>query len=658
MATKSYQYQNQGRRACTEMPDNCDAIDINNIPEGHDNNANQIPVGDDVDDIDFKNYKGIYANDDSGQKYQCPETGAHFEYNDLCKRMIKIQEKRKQDDEKIYGKSSQSQQQIHQVYASGVQPQINNIVGGQATNEIFSSSIMSEKLDYNHSHNMQPGNQKMLQFKNKFEELSQQQNRMSSSGAPTQLKSSDNINGGNSRNNKENCYSFLQQKSMKDLTGSTAQPIIHSTQHNKRQSHDRPKATGQNMNAIDTYNKLMQIMNDKVLKNVNSAITGSRGKSGEKSTKTISQPAIMNQSSSNKKIKTFATNQSIIPQTSKIQASQNSHSREKTNQHQSITTVLKSQPKIVSAGSSRNNNGIQGQMNTQAATKQFLSFYQNMNNQSTTNKRHDLLQNNSASINVLQDPNSYQLIRDSSNKKLSSQKSTGSINQKGNIQKSQQIDSQATINELMTKYMKQQQSQGIAVSGTVVSNDKSRNSNIIMSSKTQTESMIKNGPGNSTTKQASRPITANAYNNQVQVPTSQVLQSKILVSQPNQNKRKSGSGIEYQQSRNSGQYMHTHQTVQNIATNVENNDYLRRVEYQNASNEGYTSTALQDLQKKIESKNKSRSGTAGVGVSHNSYHMKQQQHLSSSGTGNAFGQQQRSQNNINNYFSGNNNGRQ
>lgn len=49
-------------------------------------------------------------------------------------------------------------------------------------------------------------------------------------------------------------------------------------------------------------------MNDKVLKNVSSALTGSRGKSGEKSAKTISQPAIMNQSSSNKKIKTFATN--------------------------------------------------------------------------------------------------------------------------------------------------------------------------------------------------------------------------------------------------------------------------------------------------------------------------------------------------------------
>lgn len=33
---------------------------------------------------------------------------------------------------------------------------------------------------------------------------------------------------------------------------------------------------------MDTYNKLMQLMNDKVLKNVNSVLSGSRGKSTEK----------------------------------------------------------------------------------------------------------------------------------------------------------------------------------------------------------------------------------------------------------------------------------------------------------------------------------------------------------------------------------------
>ncbi len=88
MATKSFNNYTGGRRACTEMPDNCDAYDLNQLPD-HDEQQ-PVPVGDDVDDIDFKNYKGIYANDEAGQKYQCPETGAHFEFKDLCRRMVKI----------------------------------------------------------------------------------------------------------------------------------------------------------------------------------------------------------------------------------------------------------------------------------------------------------------------------------------------------------------------------------------------------------------------------------------------------------------------------------------------------------------------------------------------------------------------------------------
>ena len=40
--------------------------------------------------VDLINYKGIYFDDDSGQKYQCPETGAHFEYLDMFRRLKKI----------------------------------------------------------------------------------------------------------------------------------------------------------------------------------------------------------------------------------------------------------------------------------------------------------------------------------------------------------------------------------------------------------------------------------------------------------------------------------------------------------------------------------------------------------------------------------------
>lgn len=48
---------------------------------------------------DLINYKGIYFDDDSGQKYQCPETGAHFEYLDMYRRLKKISNLRSQDEQ-------------------------------------------------------------------------------------------------------------------------------------------------------------------------------------------------------------------------------------------------------------------------------------------------------------------------------------------------------------------------------------------------------------------------------------------------------------------------------------------------------------------------------------------------------------------------------
>ena len=43
--------------------------------------------------VDLNNYKGIYFDDDN-EKYQCPETGAHFKFEDLCARMERIRIKR------------------------------------------------------------------------------------------------------------------------------------------------------------------------------------------------------------------------------------------------------------------------------------------------------------------------------------------------------------------------------------------------------------------------------------------------------------------------------------------------------------------------------------------------------------------------------------
>lgn len=44
------------------------------------------------------NYKGIYFDDDSGEKFQCPETGAHFEYFDMYRRLQKIKKSREKID--------------------------------------------------------------------------------------------------------------------------------------------------------------------------------------------------------------------------------------------------------------------------------------------------------------------------------------------------------------------------------------------------------------------------------------------------------------------------------------------------------------------------------------------------------------------------------
>lgn len=54
-----------------------------------------MEVADDCDNIDFANYKGIYAEEDSEQKYTCPSTGAHFQFNDLCNRLTRVLDKRK-----------------------------------------------------------------------------------------------------------------------------------------------------------------------------------------------------------------------------------------------------------------------------------------------------------------------------------------------------------------------------------------------------------------------------------------------------------------------------------------------------------------------------------------------------------------------------------
>lgn len=50
------------------------------------------------DDIDPNNYKGIYFDDDPSTKFQDPETGAHFQFNDMCKRLEKVVSLRRSEE--------------------------------------------------------------------------------------------------------------------------------------------------------------------------------------------------------------------------------------------------------------------------------------------------------------------------------------------------------------------------------------------------------------------------------------------------------------------------------------------------------------------------------------------------------------------------------
>jgi hypothetical protein len=60
-------------------------------------------VDEDCDNINFANYKGIYAEESgNSEKYTCPVTGAHFEFLDMGRRLQKIIEKRKPYADQLY----------------------------------------------------------------------------------------------------------------------------------------------------------------------------------------------------------------------------------------------------------------------------------------------------------------------------------------------------------------------------------------------------------------------------------------------------------------------------------------------------------------------------------------------------------------------------
>jgi hypothetical protein len=55
----------------------------------------------DLDCIDFNNYKGIFFEDEPGRKYQDEVTGAHFEYGAMCRRLRLLQKELQEDPQTL-----------------------------------------------------------------------------------------------------------------------------------------------------------------------------------------------------------------------------------------------------------------------------------------------------------------------------------------------------------------------------------------------------------------------------------------------------------------------------------------------------------------------------------------------------------------------------
>ena len=68
------------------LPDD-EEFDIELLPD--DNSSDEEDTESENQNLD--NYKGIYFKDDPGTKYTDPESGAHFDYNDICTRLVQFQ---------------------------------------------------------------------------------------------------------------------------------------------------------------------------------------------------------------------------------------------------------------------------------------------------------------------------------------------------------------------------------------------------------------------------------------------------------------------------------------------------------------------------------------------------------------------------------------
>ena len=77
---------------------------------------NEINYEEDLDQINFNNYKGMFFQDAHDTKYQDLVTGAHFEYKDMCRRLAElgksqrnVTKQKAETEENAYSSSSPSE---------------------------------------------------------------------------------------------------------------------------------------------------------------------------------------------------------------------------------------------------------------------------------------------------------------------------------------------------------------------------------------------------------------------------------------------------------------------------------------------------------------------------------------------------------------------
>lgn len=93
--------EEEEEEACVQFYE--DGIEMNDDDDGVDSDYgdNLIEVYEHAgNEEDINNYKGIHlmdkgnSNPNEDEKYQCPDTGSHFEFLDMCQRLKNLQKRR------------------------------------------------------------------------------------------------------------------------------------------------------------------------------------------------------------------------------------------------------------------------------------------------------------------------------------------------------------------------------------------------------------------------------------------------------------------------------------------------------------------------------------------------------------------------------------